>query len=229
MKNLNFQKHFLVTIPRYSLILFTILMAFSMTTYVGGTMNDPEAVGYSFSRNFFSDLGKITPGNLFSMALFTVALSICGISFVAFFYYTMRLFKDKGALNTLAKIGAGAGILGGLCFVGVGFTPHNILLDPHIFFVKLAFRSYLLTSIIFSIVMYKDSRFENRYAIGYLTFAFSNFIYVLILDFAPSPKISDFSLIFNVISQKIIALIFILSVFYQSTGNSKFLSQNPDN
>jgi len=50
-------------------------------------------------------------------------------------------------------------------------------------------------------------------------------IYVLILEFAPNPKDSDFSLMFNVISQKAIVLVFIFSVLFQSFGNLKIISQ----
>jgi len=52
------------------------------------------------------------------------------------------------------------------------------------------------------------------------------FAYIIILEFGPSPRDSDFSLIFNVIAQKFIVLVFILSVFYQSFGNASFLTQN---
>jgi len=74
-----------------------------------------------------------------------------------------------------------------------------------------------------SVVLYKDNRFENIFAMGYFIFAILTFLYVLVLEFAPNPKISDFSLIFNVIAQKIIVFTFITSILYQSFGNSKLL------
>ena len=226
MNKLKFQKHFLVTIPRYSILSFFSLMAISMFTYGGGTMNNLDAIGYSFTRNFFSDLGKFVPNNIISMILFTTALMVSGLSFMAYFYNMMRIFKEKSTYAVIAKVGLAVGIYGALCFIGVGFTPHNLLNDPHMFFVNGAFRSFFISAFLLTIAMYKDDRFENRYALGYLGFALSIFIYILILEFAPNPKISDFYLIFNVVSQKIIVLIFMISVLYQSGGNSKFLAQN---
>jgi hypothetical protein len=74
--------------------------------------------------------------------------------------------------------------------------------------------------------MYKDKRFESKYALGYLIFSILIFLYIIILEFGPSPNESDFSLMFNVIAQKIIVLVFILSVFYQSFGNESFIDKN---
>ncbi len=126
----------------------------------------------------------------------------------------------------MAKVAAVAGVIGAVCFIGVGFTPHNFFIGPHIFFVKWAFRSFLVSAILLTIVLYKHHRFENQYAIGYLIFAVLIFLYILVLELGPNPSVSDFSLVSNVVTQKLIILVFILSVLYQSFGNSKLLAQN---
>ncbi|MDP6340079.1 MAG: hypothetical protein QF842_07160 [Candidatus Marinimicrobia bacterium] len=223
---MNLQKQFLISFPRYGIVLFLVLMILSMVTYGGGTINDPESMGYSFTLNFFSDLGKFTPGNFLSMLFFALSLCICGFALMAYFYYFMQLFIQNNALTIIAKIGAVVGIIGALCFVGVGFTPHNVFFAAHNFFANWAFRCFLITSILLSWVLYKDYRFENRYASGYLIFALLIFIYILILEFGPNPRNSDFSLIFNVLAQKLIVFVFILSVLYQSFGYSKLLARN---
>ena len=132
----------------------------------------------------------------------------------------------RDRLGILAKIASFLGMLGALCFAGVGLTPHNVLGDLHIIFVNWAFRSFLVSAILFTIVLYKDVRFSNHYAIGYCMFAVSIFFYIMVLEFGPDAKSSDLSLIFNVLTQKAIILIFMLSVLFQSFGNSKLAANN---
>jgi len=222
---MRFQHSFLITLPRVVCIYFVISFILAMIIYAGGTINDPESMGYSFTRNFFSDLGKFTTENIISAMMFNLSLIVCGWSFAAYFFYFTKLFNQNTIIHILAKVGSFAGIIGALCFIGVGLTPHNLFLDYHIVFVNWAFRSFLLAGISLSVVLYKDNRFENRFAMGYFIFAILTFLYVLVLEFAPDPKISDFALIFNVIAQKIIIFAFILSILYQSFGNSKLLAK----
>ena len=222
---MRFQHSFLITLPRVVCIYFVISFILAMIIYAGGTINDPESMGYSFTRNFFSDLGKFTTENIISAMMFNLSLIVCGWSFAAYFFYFTKLFNQNTIIHILAKVGSFSGIIGALCFIGVGLTPHNLFLDYHIVFVNWAFRSFLLASISLSVVLYKDNRFENRFAMGYFIFAILTFLYVLVLEFAPDPKISDFALIFNVIAQKIIIFAFIFSILYQSFGNSKLLAK----
>lgn len=220
------QHLFLIKLPRVACILFVIFFILAMIMYAGGTINNPESTGYSFTRNFFSDLGKFTTENIISAMMFNLSLIVCGWSFAAYFFYFTKLFNQNTIIHILAKAGSFAGIIGALCFIGVGLTPHNLFLDYHIVFVNWAFRSFLLAGILLSVVLYKDNRFENIFAMGYFIFAILTFLYVLVLEFAPNPKISDFSLIFNVIAQKIIVFSFITSILYQSFGNSKLLGDH---
>ncbi len=222
---MRYQHSFLITLPRVVCIYFVISFILAMIIYAGGTINDPESMGYSFTRNFFSDLGKFTTENIISAMMFNLSLIVCGWSFAAYFFYFTKLFNQNTIIHILAKVGSFAGIIGALCFIGVGLTPHNLFLDYHIVFVNWAFRSFLLAGISLSVVLYKDNRFENRFAMGYFIFAILTFLYVLVLEFAPDPKISDFALIFNVIAQKIIIFAFIFSILYQSFGNSKLLAK----
>ncbi len=222
---MRYQHSFLITLPRVVCIYFVISFILAMIMYAGGTINDPESMGYSFTRNFFSDLGKFTTENIISAMMFNLSLIVCGWSFAAYFFYFTKLFNHNKIIHILAKVGSFAGIIGALCFIGVGLTPHNLFLDYHIVFVNWAFRSFLLAGISLSVVLYKDNRFENRFAMGYFIFAIFTFLYVLVLEFAPDPKISDFALIFNVIAQKIIIFAFIFSILYQSFGNSKLLAK----
>ncbi len=222
MKN---QRLFLVTLPRFGVIIVLTLFILSMMTYSGGTVNNPDAIGHDFARNFLSDLGKFSPGNMISMILFIGALTIVGALFTGYFYYFMKIYPLNQPLGWLVRISCISGIFGALCFAGVGFTPHNVLFNPHIFFVNWAFRSFLLTSILMSIIVFRDERFLFRYGIGYSAFAVMIFLYILILEFGPNPEANDMALVFSVVAQKIIILVFMLSVLFQTFGNSKLLAQ----
>ena len=221
---MNIQYKFLVTYPRYGVITVLLLFGLAMITYGGGTIIDPEAIGHDFLRNFLSDLGKFSSGNMASMVLFSSALILVGVLFSGHFYYFMKLYQLDRPIGWVVRIGCIAGIFGALCFAGVGFTPHNILFKPHLFFVNWAFRSFLLTSILISVTILMDKRFLFRYGVGYVLFAMMIFFYILVLEFGPDPKGSDFALVFSVVAQKIIILVFMLSVLFQSFGNSKLIA-----
>ena len=51
-------KRVLTVMPVLSLLLFVLMLAFSMSIYSGGTRADFNALGYTFSENYISDLGR---------------------------------------------------------------------------------------------------------------------------------------------------------------------------
>jgi hypothetical protein len=219
-------KNSLVAIPRYAILLFIALFCTSIYFYNGGTLHNPNTVGYSFSRNFFSDLGILSEDNIISVILFAAGLLLVGLNFILYFYNFMKLFNDNSLNSKIGKAGSVFGIIGAVFFIIIGFTPHNYVHDSHIVAVNWAFRSFCIASLLLFYSMYNDKRFESKYALGYLIFSILIFSYIIVLEFGPSPNEGDFSLMFNVIAQKIIVLVFILSVFYQSFGNESFIDKN---
>ena len=219
-------KNTLVVYPRYSICLFIFLFCSSILFYSGGTLHNPSTIGYSFTRNFFSDLGILSQENIISVILFAMGLLVVGLNFILYFYSFMKLFNANTFIGKIGKVGSIFGIIGAIFFIIIGFTPHNFVHDSHIIAVNWAFRSFCLASLLLFYSMYNDSRFEWRYALGYLIFSLLIFFYIIVLEFGPSPRDSDFSLVFNVIAQKIIVLVFVLSVFYQSFGNASFLNKH---
>ena len=168
---------FIVQMPRLGVILYLIFTSISIIFYAGGTVRNPDTLGYSFTQNFFSDLGKLSTDNFLAMIFFSGSLFVVGITFSIYFYYLMKSYNND-SLGIIAKIGSGLGIIGAICFIGVGFTPHNVLFTHHIFFVNWAFRSFLLSSLLLSIALFKDVRLPSRYGVGYLFFAISIFFYI---------------------------------------------------
>jgi len=94
-------------------------------------------------------------------------------------------------------------------------------MDSHLFFVRWAFRSFLIVSILFVFAINKSNEWENKYAFVYIIFSLILLSYILIMDFGPDGRKSLNGLIVQVISQKIIVAAFIVSVFFKSKGALK--------
>ena len=55
----NIQKNpWLISMPRVTLCIFIVLNILSMFCYSGSTYHDHLTLGYSFTHNFLSDLGR---------------------------------------------------------------------------------------------------------------------------------------------------------------------------
>ena len=216
-------KFWILEMPKYSIALFVILNILAMVFYPGGNIHDPEQIGYVFTRNFFSDLGTTVSysgaHNTVSCILFNTSLCICGFTFIVLFYKVKNLFKLK-ALSNLATF---FGIMGGVSFIGVAFTPADLLLDPHILFAHGIFRSLLIASILFTILIFKTKDFDNKYGYGFIVFGIMVLAYVLVSELGPNPRSNPTALLIKVISQKILAFWLLLSFYIYSVVLGKYL------
>jgi len=212
-------------LPKYAIISFVVLNIMAMFLYSGGNINNPDQVGYSFIRNFFSDLGRrynfSGESNLISCILFNMSLSIIGFTFIMLFYKIKKVFTNHKILISLATL---FGVFSGFSYLGVGFTPSDLYLDPHIFFAHWAFRALFAAAVIYSILIFKTDGFENKYAFGFIIFGIMVFCYVIysevILD---DPRINPDVLVNHVIAQKMIAFWILFSVYIYSIGLGKYL------
>ena len=218
-------RFWITTLPRYSIIIFVFLNIFAILLYAGGNINDHSQEGYSFIRNFFSDLGRRYSfsgnSNLISCILFNVSLSIVGLTFMILFYKVKSAFSDYKILIFLATV---FGVYSGLSYIGVGFTPADLFLDAHIFFAHWAFRALFAASLLYSILVFKTDGFENKYAYAFIIFGVMVLCYVLysevILD---DPRLNPTALVKHVVAQKIITFWILLSVYIYSIGVGKYL------
>ena len=80
---------------------------------------------------------------------------------------------------------------------------------------------YFIDSKIISVEGTYSNGFKNKYAGGYMIFTISILLYILISEFGPDPKISHFALVLQVVSQKIILLIFMVAIYIQTLGLQK--------
>ena len=209
--------------PRYAIFIFVLFNFFAMIFYPGGTINDPNTIGYTFTENFFSDLGNSISysgkSNTISFILFNFSLSLCGLTFIILFYLIKPAFNPS-LLTFLATL---FGVLGGISCIGVAFTPANLLLDAHIFFAHGIFRGLCISSLLYSILIFKNNNINNKYAYGFIAFGFMVLIYILISELGPNPRENPDALKLQVVSQKAITLWLFLSIYFYSIGLGKYL------
>ena len=240
---MSFRYFFIVILPRYSMLSFILCVGMAMYLYPGGVYHmvsesggslcpgssciDPNhhTTGYSFFKNFLSDLGRtISHGeynNFHSSLLFNIALTFGGITYILFYIYLRDFFKN----NPIANIGSLSGMCGAICFIGVAFTPADLFLPPHIMFNLWLFRFFLLATICYSWVIYKSIKIDNKYLIGNAVFIASLIFYILVLMYGPTPR-DPGGLEIQAISQKFIMFNFLASIIVQTMGFSKLINNN---
>jgi len=195
--------------------LFVLLTFIAMFVYTGGSYDHPAAPGYSFTHNFFSDLGRITAHsgkpNWISAVLFFLALSIAGVSLVIFFILFERLFRHGHLQQLLCRVGSALGVLAGICFIGVAFAPADIALSIHGQFVIWAFRLFPLAVLFYTPAMFMDKQYPRRSAWVFTIFCLLLIGYYLLLTNGPSIT-SPSGLVIQALGQKVIVYASILSI-----------------
>jgi len=209
--------------PKYSIIIFCLLNVIGMWAYPGGTIHDMDQVGYSFTHNFFSDLGATVThsdlDNTVSSILFNISLCVSGVTFIMLFWSFRNVF-DLKILSWLATL---FGVMGGISFIGVACTPSNLLMAPHITFAHGIFRCLCIASFLYTILIVKTKDFDNKYAYGFIVFGIMVLAYILISELGPDARISQSALILQVVSQKIIAIWILVAILLYSRGLGKYL------
>ena len=204
-----------VKVIRFIPTLFTIGILISMYFYPGGNIHDPLQTGYSFTHNFLSDLGGMNSRSGESNIVSSYIFNACMISFFLggiAFLYVPGLFKNDRTNYYLAIFGSMFFFLGASFFSGVGFTPHDLYLDQHIFFAINGFRLMVPAGIFYLVVLLRSS-IKKSYSLVTLFFLLSTFSYVLYQLLADSPLISMEAMIMQAIMQKLITFVHLLSIF----------------
>ena len=185
-------------------------------------MYNKEAKGYTFTENFFSDMGAYAARNgdpnYLSMIFFSSSLTIVGVTFILYYLTIPSLFRNDRLSYFISLLGSLFAIAGSLCLIGTGLTPSDLVLESHKFFANNIFYTFLFTSFLYTYVIFKSNTLKKRYAVGYLFFSVSIFFYVGVLNFGPSADLNNSALIFQVVSQKLIVFVFIFSVLHQTFG-----------
>ena len=87
-------KTIVILLPRVASIFFVIFQGLGMMLYPGGTIHDLSTTGYSFTSNFFSDMGayeaKNGEPNYLSMIFFSISLILVGMSFTIYYLVSKK-------------------------------------------------------------------------------------------------------------------------------------------
>ncbi|MBY9004213.1 MAG: hypothetical protein KGD73_09605 [Candidatus Lokiarchaeota archaeon] len=164
-------------------VFYIILIFSAMIFYTGGTQDNPSIPGYSFWANTLSDSGRTIAysgvPNIISMVIFSAALIIYAILFIPFYLKISDLFKESKSEKNFSKIGTILGIVSSITFIGIAFTPADILIGPHMLFVYIGYASIFFNAICYSIAMYMNKDFPKIYAIILIVFGLLYFITLL--------------------------------------------------
>lgn len=204
----------------YASIQFFILTFLAMLLYPGGSVHFPQDSSYSFTHNYFSDLGSTMTfsgrGNLFSSVLFVYALVSIGIAML-YFARTPSFYASKGRkAGYTSKLATCVIVLSGWSFIAVAALPWNLYFSEHIIFVQSAFSFLLAYSAAVLILQVRYSWAKSYIAANFIYVLFLS-AYTYILFYGPTYETLD-GLRFQVISQKIIVYISILNFGYQALG-----------
>lgn len=203
---------------------FVLLTLVAMWVYPGGTRFDPQSAGYNFFNNFFSELGYTVTHNgipnPIGALLFFVALTFAGLGLVLFFLFSLQFFWRTRWLRVLSICGSAAGLISGFAYIGIAFTPANLLPVPHLQFVLLAFRAFLPAVLFYLVAILVNPEYPNRYASVYLAFGILLAAYIALITRGPDIDTAQ-GVMIQATGQKIIVYAAIITVFIQSWGAAK--------
>ncbi len=198
---------------------FVLLTVLAMLVYAGGSAFDPAASGYSFTENFFSDLGRTVTfegaANTVASALFTYSLICVGVALAAFGVAVRRLGAEARA-RPVALLAAIAAVVSGIAYVGIACTPYDVFPAAHSRSVDLAF-GFLLVFVLCLGALEVRSRWPRRYVVPSFAYVVLLAVYVYLLFWGPSTE-TERGLFIMVVAQKIIVYSSIVNLGWQAYG-----------
>ena len=159
--------------------------------------------------------------------LFFTALTGAGMALILFFTAILQFFQDEPRLRWLSGVGSAFGVISGLCFIGVAYTPADLLVEPHADFVLWAFRTFLFAVLFYLPAIWLHSRYPQRYAGAYAVFAALLAAYIWLLTNGPGFDTPQ-GILIQAVGQKLIVYAAILSMGVQSWGAIQLLKAAPD-
>ena len=207
------------TLVRAVILWFVVCAGAGMALYPGGTRLDRDTVGYSFTQNAVSDLGRTVARNgdpnSASATLFVLGLTPAGLGLAAFFVALLPLVANHSRAKTVAWFGCLAGIVAGVAYVAVAWTPANRVPFEHVMAQNWAFRSFLVASVLLGFVTARSTIFSLRTAAVWWMFGVLLLVFILIGIFGPSRR-TEAGLVLQVVAQKAIVFSALVIVAFQS-------------
>ncbi|MHA1242368.1 MAG: hypothetical protein ACTSQU_16530 [Promethearchaeota archaeon] len=200
---------------------YIILTAVAMLFYAGGTLINPFSPGYYFWGNFFSDLGRIialsgAPNNI-SFVIFTITALILSISFIPFAFTITSFFKSDRKLYLIARVGSLVCLSSIIFLIGTILTPWDIFANTHLIFANLFNLTGVLGVIFFTIAVFYNKDYPNRYAFVYIVLLIVGITYTIVLISIPKSITLD-GLIIQASMQKLSQYSFLICFLIQGYG-----------
>ena len=165
------------------ILTYIICIIIAMALYAGGTLDNPNAPGYTFWFNTFSDTGRVVARNgslnISAMIFFSIAYSAIAITLIPYYMEFNRLFKENNFERKCTKVGAMLGITSSIALIGVVFTPADLFYVPHMIFAILAYVAILFMGIAYTIVLYRSEKFSKFYGYVFIIFSIVFFVFLM--------------------------------------------------
>jgi len=208
-------------IPKLARLSGKLTIVSRMLFYPAGTLTDPTTSGYSFLTNYFSDLGLTwshsRQRNTVSAILFIAALTLAGAGLILFFLVFPAFLARSRSGKLLSRIGSILGVTAGIVFIGVALTPANLHLGTHIAIMMWAFRTFAVAVICYTIAIFREQDYPNRYGFILVAFAALLVLCVLLLV-AGSAYDSPEGIMVQAVGQKTMAYAAVISILLQVRG-----------
>jgi hypothetical protein len=205
-------------LTRWAVLWFVVSTAVAMLIYPGGTYRDPSSPGYSFSRNFLSDLGNTVAWgggpNRWGASLFVGAEVLLAAALVSCFAALVILFSSSPSRHWARAAGL-VGIAACAALVAAALLPADRFLALHVQAAKFTFRGILATSLLFTIAAARDPRFPRRATIAWALLTLLFAAYVALIEWGPRLD-TDPGLVVQATAQKMIVLAALSGFAYQS-------------
>lgn len=202
--------------------LYFILTIVAMFFYPGGTVSDATTQGYSVFKNFFSDLGTLHTHsgapNFISATLFFLAQTLAGLSVFMFSLAFPQFFRHARKGRTSCMVGSILGALAGIYFMGVAFTPADLLFRAHVHFALWGFRMFSAAALFWAIAIFRHGTYLKRYAWIFLGFGILLIGYILLRVYGPSYTETVQGTIIQATGQKIIVYTSLVITILQAQG-----------
>ena len=197
---------------------FLVLAPVAMTLYGGGRLLDGHAPGYSFARNFFSDLGRTRAisgaGNTAAHALFAYSLACVGLAVILFGLAVGRFAQSAAAPPAARRLAPPAAFISGAGFIGIAAVPVDLSLATHLACVIVAF-GFLLVFVTCLCVVEAAARARGWLIWPNVVYAALLAGYVGLLLAGPYPD-TDGGLLTQVVAQKVIVYASIFNLGWQA-------------
>jgi hypothetical protein len=231
-------KFWCVDALRIASVYYVVAVVIAILLYPGGNHIELDQVGYSLHKNFLSELGfhKTMSGdlNFFSSFFWNTAMYMLLLQGIAFLFIP-SLFRENKYSFAFACLGTLFMFPACIFFVGVALTPGDIFFDAHIFTTTTAFNLYTV-SIFFYVLAFISSSLSNYYASGAILLLIAVSVYSYYLSgYQPIDAIKDRELylevysmdllIFNVVIQKVIISLMIITIITFSFGLNKLINK----